>query len=170
MFALAPQPLLFKLGVFTLRSIKCSCLPVPHREGDKWAWPDDQSTVDFQIHQSKADSETAVALVIDLRVLKLLIKRIENTLGERCSIYHLTIPEPNRVFVKNPQIQDSFVRTFRLAMERIKNDNLRQRKSAYFQLCQHRLQFVRVWILCPRWICQLKSMINFHRKTVLKKL
>ena len=57
-----------------------------HREGDKWAWPDDQSTVDFQIHQSKADSETAVALVIDLSA-EIIDQRIENTLGK---MYHLS--------------------------------------------------------------------------------
>ena len=73
------------------------------------------------------------------------------------------------MFVKNPQIQDSFVRTFRLAMERIKNDNPKAKEICLFQLCLHRLQFVQVWISCPKWICQLKSMISFHRKIVLKK-
>lgn len=130
LFALAPQPLLFKLGYLLCDQLNVRVFQC-HREGDKWAWPDDQSTVDFQIHQSKADSETAVALVIDLSA-EIIDQRIENTLGEKCTIYHLTIPEPNRVFVKNPQIQDSFVRTFRLAMERIKNDNPKAKEICLF--------------------------------------
>ena len=130
LFALAPQPLLFKLGCLLCDQLNVRVFQC-HREGDKWAWPDDQSTVDFQIHQSKADSETAVALVIDLSA-EIIDQRIENTLGERCSIYHLTIPAPNRVFVKHPQIQDSFVRTFRLAMERIKNDNPKAKEICLF--------------------------------------
>lgn len=36
------------------------------------------------------------------------------------------------MFVKNPQIQDSFVRTFRLAMERIKNDNPKAKEICLF--------------------------------------
>ena len=70
-------------------------------------------------------------MVIDLSA-EIIDQRIENTLGEKCTIYHLTIPEPNRVFVKNPQIQDSFVRTFRLAMERIKNDNPKAKEICLF--------------------------------------
>ncbi len=59
-----------------------------HREGDKWAWPDDQSTVDFSNPSVKgADSETAVALVIDLSA-EIIDQRIENTLGEK--MYHLS--------------------------------------------------------------------------------
>ena len=84
LFALAPQPLLFKLGYLLCDQLNVRVFQC-HREGDKWAWPDDQSTVDFQIHQSKADSETAVALVIDLSA-EIIDQRIENTLGEKCTI------------------------------------------------------------------------------------
>lgn len=130
LFALAPQPLLFKLGYLLCDQLNVRVFQC-HREGDKWAWPDDQSVVDFQIYQSKAKSETRVALVIDLSA-EIVDQRIENALGEKCSIYHLTIPEPNRVFVKNPHIQDSFVRAFRRSMEEIKNDNPKAKEICLF--------------------------------------
>lgn len=130
LFALAPQPLLFELGYLlcdqlNIRVFQC------HREGDKWAWPEDQSVVDFLTCKSRNESETVIALVVDLSA-EIVDQRIINVLGEKCSIYHLTISEPNRVFVKNPQIQDSFVRAFRLLMERIKNDNPKANEICLF--------------------------------------
>lgn len=130
LFALAPQPLLFKLGYLLCDQLNVRVFQC-HREGDKWSWPEDQSTVNFQTYRSKAESETVVALVIDLSA-EIVDQRIENTLGEKCSIYHLTIPEPNQVFVKNPQIQDSFVRAFRLSMETIKNENPKVKEICLF--------------------------------------
>lgn len=120
-FALAPQPLLFKLGhllcdQLNVRVFQC------HREGDKWAWPDDDSSVDFVLHKTKSNSDTTIALVIDLSA-EVVDRRIESVLGEESSIYHLTIEEPNRVFVKNPEIQNCFIHAFREMMERIKNEN-----------------------------------------------
>lgn len=130
LFAFAPQPLLFKLGYLLCEQLNVRVFQC-HREGDKWAWPEDESTVDFQTYQSRNESETMVALVVDLSA-KIVDERIENTLGEKCSIYHLTIPEPNQVFVKNPQIQDSFVRAFRLSMEMIKNENPKAKEICLF--------------------------------------
>ena len=130
LFALAPQPLLFELGYLlcdqlNIRVFQC------HREGDKWAWPEDQSVVDFLTCKSRNESETVIALVVDLSA-EIVDQRIINVLGEKCSIYHLTISEPNRVFVKNPHIQDSFVRAFRLLMEKIKNDNPKAKEICLF--------------------------------------
>ena len=103
LFALAPQPLLFELGYLlcdqlNIRVFQC------HREGDKWAWPEDQSVVDFLTCKSRNESETVIALVVDL----------------------------SAEIVKNPHIQDSFVRAFRLLMERIKNDNPKAKEICLF--------------------------------------
>ena len=129
-FALAPQPLLFKLG-----SLLCDQLNVRvfqcHREGDKWTWPDDCLTVNFQTFQSKSASDTNIAMVIDLSA-KIVDERVENVLGENCSIYHLTIPEPNRGFVKSIEIQDDFIHSFRALMEKIKNDNPKAQRIHLF--------------------------------------
>lgn len=74
------------------------------------------------MHKTKSNSDTTIALVIDLSA-EVVDRRIESVLGEESSIYHLTIEEPNRVFVKNPEIQNCFIHAFREMMERIKNEN-----------------------------------------------
>lgn len=120
-FALAPMPLLIKLG-----SLICDQLNVQvfqcHREGDKWAWPGDKTKVEYITHKTKSDSDSNIALVIDLSA-EIVDSRITNILGNGCAIYHLTISHPNRLFVKNRGIQDDFVKAFRSVMEQIRNDN-----------------------------------------------
>jgi len=118
-FALAPQPLLFKLGTllndqYNVKAFQC------HRNGHKWAWKDDTSSVNFNFVQSKSGGTDGVALVIDLSA-QVLDDRIEAVIDDDCSIFHLTMADPNRMFVTNERIQDDFVKAFRCAMEAIKN-------------------------------------------------
>lgn len=120
-FALAPQPLLIKLGTLVndqLNALVFQC----HRTGSKWAWPDDNTCAEYIVKKTHSGSDTTVALVLDLSA-EITDCRIINILGMQCGIYHLTIPEPNRDFVKNKNIQDSFVSKFRSVLEMIKNDN-----------------------------------------------
>ena len=119
-FSLAPQPLLFKLG-----SLLCDQLDAHvfqcHREGDKWAWPEnDDTVVNYIVNRTMANSKSKIALVIDLSA-EVVDRRITAVLGDDCSIYHLTIPEPNRNFVRNKRIQTDYVKAFREIMEEIKN-------------------------------------------------
>ena len=119
-FSLAPQPLLFKLG-----SLLCDQLDAHvfqcHREGDKWAWPEnDDTVVNYIVNRTMANSKSKIALVIDLSA-EVVDRRITAVLGGDCSIYHLTIPEPNRNFVRNKRIQTDYVKAFREIMEEIKN-------------------------------------------------
>lgn len=120
-FALAPQPLLFKLGFLLCDQLNVKVFQ-SHREGDKWAWSGDDSRVEFVIRKTKADSDTSIAFVIDLSA-EVTDNRIMSVLGEDCSIYHLTIAEPNRNFVKNTEVQNAFIRAFRAVMEQIRNEN-----------------------------------------------
>lgn len=118
-FALAPQPLLFKLGTllndqYNVKAFQC------HRIGHKWAWKDDAARANFIFTKSKSGSSGNVALVIDLSA-QVLDDRIEAAVDNDCSIFHLTMATPNRAFVTNEHIQDYFVKTFREAMETIKN-------------------------------------------------
>lgn len=120
-FALAPHPLLIKLGTLLSDQLNVHVFQC-HRETEKWAWPEDNSSVDFLFHQTMDNSNSEIALVIDISA-EIVDERITAVLGEECSVYHLTIDEPNRLLVKNKRIQDAFVRSFRTAMETIKNDN-----------------------------------------------
>lgn len=118
-FALAPQPLLFKLGSlindqYNTQVFQC------HRSEHKWAWKHDSSNVEFRLKQTKHGSRGKMALVLDLSA-EIVDDRIVHVLGDECSITHLTIDYPNRSFVLNKNIQDAFVVSFRQVMEEIKN-------------------------------------------------
>ena len=63
-----------------------------------------------------------VALVIDLSA-EVVDQRITRVLGENCSIYHITIEEPNRYFVTNKEIQDDYIHALRAILEQIKNEH-----------------------------------------------
>ena len=118
-FALAPQPLLIKLG--TLINDQYNAFPYQcHRCGHKWAWPDSDPQVNFIIKETKSGNTNHVALVIDLSA-PVLDDRITSVLGDEVTILHLTISEPNRYFVKSERIQNEFVFQLRMAMEQIKN-------------------------------------------------
>lgn len=118
-FALAPQPLLFKLGTlindqYNTATFQC------HRSGHKWAWPCQSELVEFKFVCSKAGTNDNVALVLDLSA-RVLDDRIISVLGEDVTIFHITISEPNRTFVTSETIQEGFVNIYREALEYIKN-------------------------------------------------
>lgn len=119
-FALAPQPLLFKLGTLICDQLNVHVFQC-HREGEKWTWPENDSIVEYFIKKSSDKSNCTVAMVIDLSA-QIVDNRVTTVLGEECTIYHLTIESPNRLFVKNKRIQDDFVHCFRKLMEQIKNE------------------------------------------------
>lgn len=112
--------MLFKLG-----NLLCDQLNVQvfqcHREKEKWTWPEDESTIEYIIKKTHDKSECTVALVIDLSA-EIIDQRITKVLGEECTIFHLTIKSPNRLFVRNKDIQNDFIHSFRKTMEQIKNE------------------------------------------------
>ena len=120
-FALAPQPLLFKLGSLLPDQLNVSVFQC-HRDGEKWSWPDDTSTVAFRTENTHSKSEECIALVIDLSA-EVVDDRITEVLGNDCCIYHLTINEPNRTFVRNTFIQNEFIHQYRRLLEQIKRDH-----------------------------------------------
>ena len=118
-FALAPQPLLLKLGSLINDQYNTSAFQC-HRSGHKWAWPESKNAVDFLFYQTVVGKTDQVALVIDLSAA-VLDDRITATLGDNASIFHLTTQNPCRTFVTSESVQNDFVQTFRTAMEAIKN-------------------------------------------------
>lgn len=120
-FALAPQPLLIKLGTLICDQLNVYVFQC-HREGEKWTWPEDSSSVDFLFSKTKDGDGSTLAFVIDLSA-QIIDDRVTSVLGNNCTIYHLTIENPNRLFVKNVTIQEAFVQSFRTAMETLKNNN-----------------------------------------------
>ena len=120
-FSLAPQPLLFKLGTLISDQLNVQVFQC-HREGEKWSWPENEFTrIKYLIKKTCDKSEETVAMVIDLSA-QIIDNRVTVVLGDECTIFHLTIESPNRLFVKNKKIQDDFVKSFRSLMEQIKNE------------------------------------------------
>ena len=119
-FALAPQPLLFKLG--TLINDQTNAFVYQcHRSGHRWAWRKEESNIEkFNILKSHDKSTKTVALVIDLSA-HIIDSRITDVLGDECTIYHITIDSPNRDFVTTSSVQVRFIESFRLVLEEIKN-------------------------------------------------
>ena len=118
-FALAPQPLLFKLGTLIndqYNAVAFQC----HRSGHKWAWPNQNEETIFDFQCSKEGTCGKVALVIDLSAT-VLDDRITAVLGEDATIFHITMDQPCRTFVTSEAVQDDFVKVFRQAMEHIKD-------------------------------------------------
>lgn len=118
-FAMAPQPLLFKLGTLIndqYNTVVFQC----HRNGHMWAWPDKNDAMEFVFKCSKEGTSNKVALVMDLSAT-VMDDRITSVLGEDTSIFHITLDDPSRTFVTSESIQTKFVSTFRIAMEYIKN-------------------------------------------------
>lgn len=119
LFSLAPQPLLFKLGTLINDQYNVSVYQC-HRRANKWSWIENNDEVVFKFYQTLNNNNDEVALVIDLSA-RVIDERITSVLGENISIFHVSIEEPNRNFVKNEKIQSDFVECFRQAMEEIKN-------------------------------------------------
>lgn len=118
-FALAPQPLLFKLGTLIndqYNTVAFQC----HRSGHKWAWPNHNEEIRFDFICTKEGASEKVALVIDLSAT-VLDDRITSVLGENVTIFHITMDNPCRTFVTSEAVQDDFVQVYRNAMEYIKN-------------------------------------------------
>lgn len=120
LFALAPQPLLFKLGTLLNDQYNVKVFQ-RHRTGHMWAWIDRCEPIDYQFNLTRVSGSGIVALVIDLSA-PITDERIVSSIGD-ATIYHITIPEPCRGFVKTEAVQDAFVSVYRTAMEKVKNDN-----------------------------------------------
>lgn len=118
-FALAPQPLLFKLGTLIndhYNAVAFQC----HRTGHKWAWPSTNAQIEYIFECSKNGDGNKIALVIDLSA-RVMDDRITAVLGDDVTIFHITISNPCRTFVTSEENQEKFVETYRCALEHIKN-------------------------------------------------
>lgn len=120
-FALAPIPLLMKLGE-KLRDINNVSIFQCHRNEDKWSWERENSdVVRYHIEYPKQKNQRIVALNISLSA-DIITSRIEWVVG-KIATYKLTIENPNRGFVTNKFIVDDYINAFRSCLESIKKDN-----------------------------------------------
>ena len=120
-FALAPIPLLIKLGK-QLSDIPNVSVFQCHRKEDKWSWEENNhDTVDFILESPNKKGQERVALNLSLSA-DISETRITRSVGD-IPIYKITIDNPNRNFVTNKEIMDQYVCAYRRCMEEIKYDN-----------------------------------------------
>jgi hypothetical protein len=120
LFALAPQPLLMYLGNLLNDKYNVSVFQCHRREYDKWSWSKSAEQVQFHCTYPKENAlESKVALVFSLSS-NIVLSRIYSALGSNVLVYSITVAEPSRDFVTNPNILDDFVAKSRTVMEEIK--------------------------------------------------
>lgn len=99
LFALAPMPLLVKLGTL-LNDIQKIEIHQPTRNPRTWNLLDDQDQIQYLVNKPTASSKQSVVLNISLSAT-ITDDRITKVLGSDCSIYTLTIPFPSNDYLKN---------------------------------------------------------------------
>ena len=117
LFAFAPMPLLIKLGTL-LNDIHNVEIHQPVRNPKTWNLSDDNTKIEFKIIEPKEHFEN-VALNISLSG-NIDNIRIQNVLGENCSIYTLTIENPFNDFLQTKEQLKEFSKIIKLLFNRIK--------------------------------------------------
>lgn len=116
-FALAPQPLLIKLGTL-LGDITPASVFQLHREPPSWAWPREAEVPDFNVGTpTSVSGEPAVVLALSATITA---DRIRRVLGDDVSIWSITVPAPHQDIAASRMAQRAFRRVVRALLDRIK--------------------------------------------------
>jgi hypothetical protein len=117
-FAIAPQPLLIKLGTL-LSDINRVEVYQLQKEPQTWKWQQDKSSqLEYIIHEPLTQYPT---VAINLSLSGTITQdRINDVLGSDVSIWTLTIQNPNNDFLKTREQLSLFRQTFRELLNRVK--------------------------------------------------
>jgi hypothetical protein len=116
-FALAPQPLLILLGTLLTDIPKGEVFQL-HREPQGWKWPETARTTNLQVIEPKATSgPPALVLAMSASINE---DRITKVLGDKASIWTVTIPKPNNDFTKSRKQLSEFRSLMRPLLDKIK--------------------------------------------------
>lgn len=119
-FAIAPQPLLMKLGSLISDIYNAEVYQL-HREPSTWRWLEFDEEFTYNISNNKKKSDK-VAINISLSA-NIDNSRIEKVLGNDISIWTLTIDNPNNDFLKSKWQLSQFRVVFRKLLNEIKLSN-----------------------------------------------
>ena len=118
-FALAPQPLLIKLGVL-LNDLNDVKVYQKHREPSTWKWNAVSSNIEYIIHEP--ENKTKIPVLIFSLSATITYDRIQKILGDNTSIWKITLSgTPNNDFLKTEALLSNFRRTIRHAFDKIKS-------------------------------------------------
>lgn len=115
-FAIAPQPLLIKLGIL-FSDISSVDVYQKHREPNTWRWQAESKVHEFILKEPQTITKTPVlifALSADINE-----DRIHKVLGSECSIWTITIDKPNNDFLKTRALLEKFREISRETLNRI---------------------------------------------------
>ncbi len=118
LFALAPIPLLIKLGTL-LNDIQNIEIHQPVREPKTWNLTDEKQNLMYQVRKPRK-KKLKIALNISLSAT-IDNKRISSILGNDCCIYTITIDKPFNDFLKSKSQLSEFSQTVRLLLNEIKS-------------------------------------------------
>ena len=117
-FALAPQPLLILLGSI-LTDIAAVDVFQLHREPKGWEWPSDGVCQEVLVQEPESnDGPPALVLSLSATVAH---ERIAAVLGDKVSVWNVTIDTPHNDFVKSPKQLAAFRFLMRKMMDKIKS-------------------------------------------------
>lgn len=117
-FALAPQPLLIKIGTL-LNDLHQVRVFQKHREPDTWRWQTGIKDVDFKLIKP-ANIDGLPVLIVGLSAT-INHNRITSVLGTDVSIWQLTIDVPSNDFLKTESMLSKFRSVMRTAFDTIKS-------------------------------------------------
>lgn len=117
-FALAPQPLLIKLGTL-LNDLHQVRVYQKHREPDSWKWQVNLPSMEFSL-LAPADFDGIPVLILGLSAT-ICLDRIVAVLGKGVSIWHLTVENPNNDCMKTEAVLSEFRKIVRGAFDKIKS-------------------------------------------------
>jgi hypothetical protein len=117
-FALAPQPLLMKLGAL-IGDITPAEVFQRHREPEEtWRWPDSGEAMPILVTEPvRFDGPIALKIALSATVGD---ERIQSVLGQDASIWSVTTPSPHNDVLKRRENLEQFRREMRKLFDRIK--------------------------------------------------
>lgn len=120
LFALAPQPLLIKLGTL-LPDLYTVDVYQKHREPDTWQWQEESKEKGFLIE--KPDNMKGIPILNISLSAMIDNSRIISLFDENCSIWTLTIDKPNNNFLTNSKTLINYRNTLRVLFNEIKKEH-----------------------------------------------
>lgn len=116
-FALAPQPLLIRLGTLLTDLVEVNVYQ-RHREPPTWRWLDDPPADEIRVEEPESrDGTPALVIAVSATVSD---DRISTALKERASIWRMTVDEPHNDWLRSRGQLAAFRQTARRLMDRIK--------------------------------------------------
>lgn len=117
-FALAPQPLLIRLGTL-LGDIVPVSVHQKHREPDTWKWLPDQPRIDYKVSEYSGSKDVPVALKLALSAT-VNDDRITTVLGGDTAIWSITCDKPGNDIMRRKDDLGTYKQLLRNLFDRIK--------------------------------------------------